>query len=148
MTILRMFFAGEIKRADVRAVGDKSVLEFSLCRKNFAKKDASPDDVTFTWVNVSVWDPKEFVVENARKGVFVAGSGDCELTSYIDKEGEKKPKLSIRTTGFDIEFQRGFSGDEEPAAQSEQRKAAVRPAENYRPRPAPGTVTYADDAPF
>ena len=145
MTLFRTFFAGEIKRADVRTVGDKSVLEFSLCRKNYGKKDASPDDATFTWINVAIWDPKEFIAENAKKGAYVAGSGEMEMTSYIDKEGEKKAKITIRTTGFDIEFQRGFAGDAEPAAQSEQRKAAVKPAENYRPRQAAPVV--ADDEP-
>lgn len=104
MTILRIQFAGEIKKAESKNVGGKSMVELSLCRKH---KGRNGGEDTFSWLRVSVWEPAEFQVPKLVKGAFVAGSGDFQLRSYQDKDGKDRVSAECRSTSFDIEVSDG-----------------------------------------
>ncbi len=131
MTILRIHFAGEIKKVEHRQAGDKPVMSLSICKKNYAKQG---EEATFTWLNVSVWGPlPDWLVNKAIKGGFIAGSGEFSLRSYTDKNGQKAVSAECRATSFDVESAGTSDATPEPAPV----KAAPR-------KPAPATA--ADDS--
>lgn len=107
MTVMRMFVAGEIKRAELKNAGAKPLLEISLCRKHKGREGAED---TFSWVRATIWEPPQFMMDKAVKGAFFAGSGDYQLRSYDDKEGVKKYSAELRCSSFDCEIS-GGSGD-------------------------------------
>ena len=134
MTIMRLFFTGEIKKAEHRMAGDKPIVEVSLCKK-FKEKDA---DDSFTWVRITLWQPAEFQVAKLVKGGFIAGSGEFKLRSYKDKDGNKAVSAEIRCTSFDVEVSDGPKGDVQVVA--------AKPVTPSRPtvRPTPDD----DQVPF
>ena len=132
MTILRMQFAGEIKKAEHKKAGDKPIVEISLCKK--FKEKAAED--SFTWVRITLWQPAEFQVAKLVKGGFIAGSGEFKMRSYKDKEGAKAVNAEIRCTSFDVEV-----SDGQPRAETH--AASSTPVS----RPAPRTATVDSDEP-
>lgn len=92
-------FSGIVKKPQVKQVGDKQVLEFQVCRKNYGKSDA---EATFTWVRVSVFGPQPRQIEQAYDGAFITGSGEFTLRSY-EKDGVKRQSAEVRCTSFDID---------------------------------------------
>jgi hypothetical protein len=120
VTVLRLTFAGEIKRADIKSAGPKTVAEVSLCRKNYAK-EGQPE--TFTWVRVSIWEPADWMLAKLVKGAFIAGSGEMSARSY-QKDGADKTSIEIRCTGYDVELPReAHSQDREPPKPEPRRPA-------------------------
>ena len=120
MTVLRLTFAGEIKKAEHKTAGGKALVEISLCRKNYAKQG---DPETFTWIKVKLWEPADFLAQKLVKGAFIAGSGELTSRSY-EKDGVKGQSLEVRCSGFDVEMPRdGVAGDV-PAPQSAPRRPA------------------------
>jgi len=113
VTILRITFAGEIKKADHKEAGGKKLVEVSICKKNRAK--AGGED-TFTWLRVAIWSPAEFQIAKLVKGAFIAGSGDMQLRSFDGKEG-KQTSLECSCDSFGIEVSDG-SPKQETAPQS------------------------------
>lgn len=101
MTIIRVSFAGHVKKAEHRQAGTKPVVEFSLCRKN-KTKDGEPE--AFTWIRVTLWEPPEWMAAKIVKGAFIAGSGDAILRSYTDKNGAKAQSLDVRCGSFDVDM--------------------------------------------
>ena len=104
MTIMRIQFAGEIKKADHKMAGDKPLCEVSLCRKH---KGRNGGEDTFTWLKVCLWQPAEFQTPKLVKGAFIAGSGDVELRSFMNKDNVKQQSLECRCTSFDVEVTEG-----------------------------------------
>ena len=111
MTIFRISFAGEIKKADHRTAGGKALVEFSLCKKNRTKQG---EQESFTWIKVTLWEPADWMAAKLVKGAFVAGSGDMSTRSY-EKDGEKKTSIEVRCTGFDVELPRDGQSADAPA---------------------------------
>ena len=126
MTLISIHFSGNAKKVSVRAAGGKQVAEFSICRKNYSGKNATEE--SFTWINVSIYDPKPFVLEHLRDGVPVAGEGEAVLRSYPKKDGTKGTSLDVRCSDRGIDFP--FS---EGAAKAAPAQAPARPS-----TPAPG----------
>ena len=111
MTILRLTFAGQIKKAEHKTINGKALAEVSICKKQKGRNGA---DDTFCWVKASIWEPAEFQIAKLVKGAFIAGSGEFSSRSYDGKDG-KATSLECRCSSFDVEV----SGDAapQPAAQ-------------------------------
>lgn len=125
MTVFRLTFAGQIKKAEHRQVGDKNVLTLSVCKKNYAKDGQEP---TFTWINVNVWGPlPDWLVSKAVKGALIAGTGEFSMRSYQDKNGAKCVSAEARCQSYDVVV--GTDEALEAAApQKSQAKAPSKPA--------------------
>lgn len=133
MSRITIVFSGNVKKFKLRDAGEKKVAEFSICRKNYSGKKDAED--TFTWVNVSVYDPKQFILDHLRDGVPVAGEGEAVLRSYAKSDGSKGHSLDVRcqNQGIDFPFSEGSAKGDGPA-----------------PRPAAkaGGTDVADEPPF
>ena len=103
MTVLRISFAGEIKKADVKSVGGKSLVELSICKKN-RTKDGEPE--AYTWLRIALWSPAAFQVPKLVKGSFIAGTGELTLRSYEGKDG-RASSLECSCSSFDVEVSDG-----------------------------------------
>ncbi len=137
MSLMRLTFAGKIKKAESRRAGDKDIIEMSICRKNYGKKE---DDPTFTWINVTVWEPPEWMRAKAIKGAFVAGCGEFTLRSY-EKDGVKRQSAECRCTSFDVEI--GDDPDMEAPA-----KTPAPAKVQHRHVPVAPSGAAEDDVPF
>lgn len=133
MPILRVQFSGEARKVEHKTIGGKSAVEIQLCKKNYAKQG---DEPTFTWLRVTVWEPKEF--QQFHEGGFVSGSGELSMRSFMNKDGVKQQSLECRCTSFDIETPRGVEAA--PVA-------AAAPAPR-RPAPAAGGHDDHSQPPF
>ncbi len=100
MTILRIAFAGEIKKADHKQINGKAMVEVSLCKKHKGRNGAED---SFTWIRVAIWEPAEFQLAKLTKGTFIAGSGDFQHRSY-EKDGKTGHSCDVRCTSFDVEI--------------------------------------------
>ena len=98
MSILKLMFAGEIKKAEHRTAGGKPVVDVSVCKKNRAK-----DKEEFTWVRVTIWEPADFQTPKLVKGAFISGVCDIELRAFQNKEGAKDRSLEGSCRSFDVE---------------------------------------------
>jgi len=115
MTILRLTFAGQIRRSEAKNIAGKQVVEFSICKKNRGKQ-GDPD--TFTWLRVTLWEPAAFQLPHLGKGSFVAGSGEMQLRSYRKQDGSTGHNLEISCRSFDVEpASAGHAAPQQPAAQ-------------------------------
>lgn len=103
MSKFRLTFSGEAKKVQLKNAGDKQLLEFSLCSKNYSKPG---DPEKWTWIRVNVWDPKAWLLNALRDGVYVAGSGEFTTRSYDASTGEKKMEAEVRCSSFDIDVAR------------------------------------------
>lgn len=112
MTLLRVNFAGSIMKAEHKQAGSKPICEVSVCKKHKGRNGAED---TYTWLRVTLWEPATFQVDKLVKGNFIAGSGDLQLRSYVDKAGAKGHSLECRSTSFDVEVS-GAGDAPEPAA--------------------------------
>ena len=110
MPIMRLQFSGEARKVEHKTIGGKSAVEIQLCKKNYTPQG---QEATFTWVRVTVFEPKEF--QKFHDGGFVSGSGELSMRSYTDKEGNKKQSLEVRCTSFDVETPRVVEAAEAPA---------------------------------
>lgn len=141
MTIFKAQFAGEIKKADIKTIGGKTLVEVSICKKN-RTKDGEPE--AFTWLRVGIWEPAAFQLPKLVKGAFIAGCGDMTLRSYEGKDG-KASSLECRCTSFDVEVSDGSPRGESPAIAHHAAKPYDSQANRAAPRvPAPAPV---DDEP-
>lgn len=103
MSGFRLQFSGEAKKVQLKQLGPKPALEFSLCTKNYAPA-GQPD--SWTWITVVILDPKDWLVQGIKDGVFVCGSGEFTLRSYAASTGEKRQNADIRCFGGDVNFAR------------------------------------------
>ncbi len=141
MTVLRMLFAGEAKKVDLKTVAGKQLLEVSLCRKHKAREGGED---TYSWIKCSIWEPPAFMVEKCVKGSFLAGSGEYQLRSY-EKDGVKGHSAEVRCQSFDVEIGAASSrlGESHPPT-AVQRPAPIKPA----PAQRGGVIADADGPPF
>ena len=120
MTAIRITVTGIIKNAGHRQVGDKTITEFSLCRKN-RTKEGDPD--SFTWVKGLVWEAPEWMCAKLVKGAEVtAMNGEATLRSY-NKAGVEKVSLEAKFSSFDIQIH--GAKEEAPAATPVPRRPAA-----------------------
>lgn len=99
MTMFKLLFSGEIKKAETKSINGKPMVELSICKKNKTKEG---EEDSFTWVRASVWDCPNWLAPRLVKGAFVAGCGDFSMRSYKDKDGNKATSADIRCSGYDI----------------------------------------------
>jgi single-stranded DNA-binding protein len=111
VTLMRLFFSGQIKKAEHRDAGGKPLVEVSICKKHKGRNGAED---TFTWAKVTIWEPAEFQVGRLVKGALISGSGDVQLRSYTAKDGSKGTSLEVRSSSFDVEVE--ASGEAAPSA--------------------------------
>jgi single-stranded DNA-binding protein len=115
MSILRLIFAGQVKRAEAKQAGAKQVLELSICKTHKAK--TGEIDPTYTWARITVWEPQPWQIERAVVSSMVAGIGDAQLRSYTKKDGTSDRSLEVRCTSFDLEVQGDGQAAQAPARQ-------------------------------
>lgn len=96
----RLHFAGEIRKSETKTLGGKQMVEVQLCQKNYAPKDQEP---SFTWLRIAVWEPKDFTLAKLGVGMFIAGSGEFSLRSFMNKDGVKQQSAEVRCSNFDID---------------------------------------------
>ncbi len=130
MTVLRLSFAGQIKKAEHRTAAGKSLVEVSICKKNRTKQ-GEPE--AFTWVRVTVWEPAEFQAPRLIKGSFIAGTGDLTARTYDGKDG-KATSLEVSCRSFDVEVSDGA-----------EQQAAPAPRQT---RPTPAAQSETEEPPF
>ena len=135
MPIFRLQFSGEVRKPQVKTIGQDQAVEFQLMRKNYGKADA---EATFTWIRVTVFKPQPWQIEQCQEGKFVAGSGEFTLRTY-EKDGVKRQSAEVRCQSFDFDGVRTSGGE---TASVSAPAAAARPA-----RPTPQTSTN-DEPPF
>jgi single-stranded DNA-binding protein len=122
VSILRLSFAGQIKKAEHRDAGGTPLVEVSICKKNQGKKGED----TFTWVDINVWKPADFQTAKLVKGNFIAGTGEMTMRSYVDKGGTKGHSIEVRCTSFDVEVSDGAQ-QEAPAPRQSAPQRPVKP---------------------
>lgn len=128
-------FAGAIKKVEFRDAGKDKIAELSICKKEKGRGEGAED--TFTWVRVTVWNPKDFQAAKMVKDAFASGCGDFKLRSY-EHNGEKKVSAEVRCSSYDIEISDGGAPSVSTPAPT------PRPA----PRPAPSAAPADDEPPF
>jgi hypothetical protein len=99
MTVLRLTFAGQIKRAEHRVAAGRNLVELALCKR---ERGRNGGDDTFTWVGITLWEPADFQAERLVTGAFIAGSGEFKLRS-VDREGRPCARAEITCRSYDIE---------------------------------------------
>lgn len=102
MTIARITFAGQIKKAEPKTAGGKQLVEVSICKKQKGRNGAED---TFLWLRISCWEPAEFQTSKLVKGAFIAGSGDLSTRAWTDKDGKNQVSLEVRCGSFDFEVE-------------------------------------------
>lgn len=120
--IFRISFAGQITKADVKQISEKTLVEVSLCKKH---KGRNGGEDTFTWLRVNVWEPADFQLPKLVKGSFIAGSGDFQLRSY-EKDGQKGTSAECRCSSFDVEVSDGLPKEPQTDKPLPQRVTAPR----------------------
>jgi hypothetical protein len=98
MSMMRLMFAGDIKRSELVTLGGKEALRLSIVKGNPAKPG---EEKHFTWANITVWEPNHWAKTNLVTGAYIAGSGDMILRGY-DQAGVRKYALDVRCSGYDI----------------------------------------------
>ena len=129
MTIARLTFAGQIKRAEWRTVGDKQLCEVSICKKRRTKQG---EEEAFDWYRINIWSPAEFQTPKLVKGNFIAGSGEFATSSYVsNKDQQKHTTLEVKCQSFDVEIDGNAAAEPaKPAA-----KKAAAPVEDDQSAP-------------
>ena len=102
--IFRISFAGNITKAETKQVGEKTLVEVSLCKKF---KGRNGGEESYTWLRVNIWEPADFQTPKLVKGAFLAGSGEFQLRSFEGKDGSKQVSAECRCSSFDIEVTDG-----------------------------------------
>jgi single-stranded DNA-binding protein len=127
-----MEFSGQVRKPEVRDMGDKKILSFGLMRKNYEKdKSAEP---TWTHVRFMLFDAKPVHIEWAKADNFIAGGGSFSMRSWVDKDGNKKQSADVRidSFGMDAAFVEREQGEAAPA-QKAQRNVAPAKADDSEP---------------
>lgn len=101
MTTLKLQFSGHIKKVYMRQAGTKTVAEVQLCKK-VPGKDEQPD--SFTWIKVTLWDPKDWQASKLVAGGYITGCGDFTLRSYEKSDKTKGVSAEVRCSSFDIDM--------------------------------------------
>ncbi len=120
MSLLKLLFAGEIKKIEMRQVGARSLAEVSVCKKNRTKEG---DEESYTWANITIWGPfPDWMGPKLVKGAMIAGSGDATLRSYL-KDGVKRQSLDVNCQSMDVEVSGGAprEAQHEPTQRAEPR---------------------------
>lgn len=126
-----------VKDAEVRAVNDKNVINFTVAsNERFTDKEGNKRTIA-SYFNCSMWRDKTTVAQYIKKGtkVYVDGSPSAEY--YETKGGEKMALMKIRVTDFEL-----LGGNSKPA-QEPQSSTTAPASENSEGPPTPD-----DDLPF
>ena len=131
MSRLVLNFSGEAKYVSVKDVGDKKVLEFQIAKKNYSKEKLSKEDEQWTNVRVSMFGAHQMDIDRVKDGVFVSGSGELSVRSYVDKTGIKKQSNEVRVPagGLDTAYV-PREQSEAPAAKVTHRQIPATPDDN------------------
>lgn len=107
--MLQLSFAGTVGRdPETRAAGSTEVTEFSVAVNGY---DRRAKEKTTTWLKVNVWGQRGTQLAGLiEKGVRVAGSGQFEVQTYKNRDGETKTSYVV--TCQDITLQ-SFKKDED-----------------------------------
>lgn len=135
MSRFHIEFSGQVRKPEVRDMGDKKILSFQLMKKNYAKdKNAEP---TWTHVNFTLFDAKPFQIDQFKQDVFVAGGGEFSMRSWVDKDGNKRQSADVRIDNFGL--------DSAYVPPNEQNEA---PAAKVTHRQIPANTSPDNDSPF
>jgi len=99
MSIFRLHFSGEVRKAQVKTIGQDQAVEFQLMRKNYVSKNS---EASFTWIRVTLFKPQPWQIEQCKDGKFVSGSGEFTLRSF-EADGQKRQSAEVRCSSFDLD---------------------------------------------
>lgn len=149
MSQFTMVYSGDVRKPQVKDIGGKKAVEFQLMRKNYAKDQAA--EATFSWVRVTVFDVKDWQVEQCQEGRFVSGHGEFTMRSFTDKDGNKRQSAEVRSTSFQLDAPRtedkGAIGHHAAKPYDSQANRAGDPPRAPR-RPAPSPDDDPNSPPF
>lgn len=133
-------FSGHIRTVKAKTVGKEPAIEVSLCRKNRSKDGEEPK---FTWLNVLVYKPAPWQIDQLKEGKFISGSGEFTMRSYEDKNGAHRQAGEVWCSSFDIDGPK----PEEAGAMT-----APAPRRDAGPAPTPAqtsaSAALGDEPPF
>ncbi len=88
----KIFISGGLGRdAELKSVGDKSVLEFSIAVNSSYRKEDPP-----SWWKCAIWGARaEKLAQYLTKGTRLIVEGEPKLRQYEDKEGNKRLAAEI-----------------------------------------------------
>lgn len=99
MSIFRLHFSGEVRKAQLKTIGNDQAVEFQLMRKNYAGKNS---EASFTWIRVTLFKPQPWQIQQCQDGKFVSGSGEFTLRSF-EADGQKRQSAEVRCSSFDLD---------------------------------------------
>lgn len=121
------------RNADVKAVGDRFVINFSVAVSRKRK-----DLETTTWWNVNYWTKSDALAQYLTKGTPVLVSGEPHVRKYEKKDGGSGESLEIDAAQVQL---LGGREKQEPSA------TAAQPAQTPR-KPAPAQDDPENTVPF
>ena len=125
MSRMHLSFSGEAKYVTVKDVGEKKVLEFQVAKRNYSKEKLSKEDEQWTNLRVTFFGASQVDIDRVRDGVFVSGSGDFSVRSYVDKAGVKKHSNEVRVSAFGLDTAYVGREQAEPAPVPRAQKSVV-----------------------
>ncbi len=120
--MLNLSFAGTLGRdAETRTAGSSDVTEFSVAVSGYDRRAKAK---TTTWLKVNIWGQRGAQLAGmVEKGSRVAGSGQLEIQSFTNRDGEEK--LSYVVTVQDLTLQSFKADRDEPAPKAAKGKPVV-----------------------
>lgn len=128
--MLNLSFAGTLGAdAETRAAGQNTVTEFRVAVNGYDRKAKAK---TTTWLKVNVWGQRgEQLAGMVAKGSKVAGSGQFEVQTYTNRDGETKTSFVVSAQDLTLmSFKADSDGAPAPAARSVAKKPAA-PAQDF-----------------
>lgn len=101
--MIKVMFSGYIKTVGHRESEKGGVLSLSLCQKNRGS-DKDGAEASFTWLNITVFKPSQFLLDKAVKGSYITGVGDFKLRTFDAKDGTKKTSADVICSSFDLDL--------------------------------------------
>lgn len=122
MSYFRITFSGHIRTVKPKEVKGNPAIEISLCRKNHTKDGEEPK---FTWLNILVYKPAPWQIDQLKVGKFIAGSGEFTTRPFVDSNGVSRTASEVWCSSFDID---GPKPDDAPATPAQLAAAPSAPA--------------------
>lgn len=128
------------KDAEVRSVGEQSVISFSVAHsEKYTDRNGQQVDKT-VWVKCNIWrkPDKVKIAEYLKKGTLVYVEGEPSANAYVNKEGAAAASLELRVSKLDF-LGGGKSGDAGVTESAAPKGNGIVPPQNVEPE---------DDLPF
>jgi single-stranded DNA-binding protein len=127
--MLNLSFAGTVGRdPETRAAGSSDVTEFSVAVNGYDRRAKAK---TTTWLKVNIWGERGRQLAGLiEKGSRVAGSGQFEVQTYTNRDGEVKTNYVVTCTDITVQSFKEKT-DEAPRARSKAPAKAAGPQQDF-----------------